>query len=159
MTDNLGKSMSLRILKCRSSETRWSALATMAQSAYLLSSSSLCINPHSKNVDCNKQFSNDRINLRTLSATSGDVFSAIFSWYSSKISLLTTRSKSPSLIKNWTISGFNGKRNQQNICIEHNPHLEVLLRICSDFQDSTVCSLQSFASHSRSISESIFRAK
>ena len=87
--------MSLRILKWRHSETKWSALAAMAQSAYLLSSSSLCINPHSKNVDCKMQLSSDRINFRTLSATSDGVFSAIFSWYSNKISVLTTSSKSP----------------------------------------------------------------
>lgn len=78
--------------KWRSSDTRWSTLATKAQSTYLLSSGSLCISFHSKYTDCNVQFGSERISLITLSATIGDVFSDSFSWYSDRISLLTTNS-------------------------------------------------------------------
>lgn len=87
--------MSRRIEKWRSSETKWSAFATNAQSAYLLSSGSLCINPHSKYMDCNEQFSSERRSFTTLSATEGEAYSANFSWYSDKISLLRINSNLP----------------------------------------------------------------
>lgn len=89
--------MSLKILKCLSSDTKWSALETRAQWTNLLSSGSLCINFHSKNVVCNVQFSKERINLTTLSATYEEVFKLNISWYSSKISLLTINSNFPCL--------------------------------------------------------------
>lgn len=89
--------MSRKIEKCRSSETKWSALDAKAQSAYLLSSGSLCIRFHSKYTDCNVQLSSERRSLTTLSATEGDVFSANFSWYSSRIFVLRIKSNLPVL--------------------------------------------------------------
>jgi len=89
--------MSLKILKCLSSDTKWSALEPRAQSTNLLSSGSLCIIPHSKKVDCSVQFSRETISLMTLSATDEDVFKLSISSYSSKISLLTINSNFPYL--------------------------------------------------------------
>ncbi len=95
MTLKVGNLIALKILKWLSSDTRKSTLDTKAQSAYLLSSGSLCISPQRYVTCCKVTLSSERSSFITLSATNGLVFSPSFSWYSKSISLLINNSYLP----------------------------------------------------------------
>ena len=84
---NWGNGVLWRILKCLSSETRYSALAAKAQSTNLLSSGSSVIRPSLKCGSTKVTFLLFRISNMTFSAIRDVVCCSMISWYSSRISL------------------------------------------------------------------------